>query len=448
MTVLALTLAASGADPLVQAVGPETFPTAVYLVLALALFLGLRAFFAGSETALVSLDPVLVRRLAAEGSERARIIRRLIDDPDRMLAMTLAGTNLMSVIIAQTGLALVLVLLPGAPGAPMVATVMTTVLVLMFGEILPKTIFRARAGALAIRYAYLLRIFDVALGFVVRGVTAVTSLLVSVVGERMGPTSNNSVRSELRLLATLGERSGAIPREHRRMIHGVLSLSERRVEHVMVPLIDMIAVERRADLESFLDIAAMSGFSRIPVYEDRVYNIIGIVHILDVIHAASDDDGLEPFIRSEIGFVPESKPIHALLKEIQGGPHTMVFGVDERGGVTGLVTVEDLVEEVFGELADERVEPENVRFVGPRVIECAGRTEIDVLVEDLGVPIPEGDYETIAGFVLERMGRIPAAGERVETDDFVVTVSEADERAIHSVRIRNKTGSFTPEDRT
>jgi CBS domain containing-hemolysin-like protein len=246
----------------------------------------------------------------------------------------------------------------------------------------------------------------------------------------------------LRLLATLGERTGGIPREQRQMIHAVLDLSARRVEDVAVPLIDMVAVERGTDLARFIEVADSSGFSRIPVYEGRIDNVVGIVHILDVIHADPSGGTVDPFIRSEIHFVPESKNIQSLLTEIQRGPHTMVFPVDEHGGITGLVTIEDLVEEVVGELADERVETETIRLIGPRLMECEGKTEVDVLVEEYGIPIPVGDYETIAGYVLERLGRIPGPGDHVETPDFIVTVTEADARTVRSVRIRNTTTNF------
>ncbi len=412
-------------------------------------FLGLltlRAFFAGSETALVSLDRARVRQMAADGHKRARIIGRLIDDPDRMLAMTLAGTNLMSVILAQTGLALVIVLLPTAPSAPLIATGMTTLLVLIFGEILPKTIFRLKARDLALRYAYLLRGFDVLLVPVVRAISAITGAIVSLLGRRMAATSPDAVRSELRLLATLGEKSGGIPRDQRLMIHGVLDLRERRVEDVMVPLVNMVAVELTSDLAGLRELAASSGFSRIPVYENRIFNVIGIVHILDVVHAEATEGSLERFVRRDVRFVPESKKVNALLREIQTGPHTMVFAVDEHGGTTGLLTVQDLVEEVFGQLAPVGARAESVRLIGAKMLECDGGTEVETLVEDFGIPVPAGDYETIAGFVLERMGAVPPPGERLETADFVLTVAESDVRAVRRVIIRVKTDTTVPWD--
>jgi CBS domain containing-hemolysin-like protein len=222
-----------------------------------------------------------------------------------------------------------------------------------------------------------------------------------------------------------------------------------------------------------LQIAADSGFSRIPVYEKQVYNIIGIVNLLDVIYddIASDTSGndsnlpekdremtdpnrsekarsqpetVEPFIRTTLHFVPESKDINALLKEIQHTRHTMVFAVDEYGGTVGLVTVEDLVEEIVGEFADERDEPDLIRLIASKILECDGKTEVSLLKEHYGLIIPAGDYETIAGYILERTGTIPKVGTELNLSDAVITVINADERAIRRIRIRRKLGTFKP----
>ena len=413
----------------------------VPLAVLFAFFLLLRAFFAGSETALVSLNQVRIRRLAEEGNRRARIVQDLIDDPDRMLAMTLVGTNLMSVLIAQVGLAAMLVLLSGAEVAPLAATVATTVLVLIFGEILPKTLFRANAGELALRYAYPLRLFDIVLGLVARAVGLVTGFLVGILGRGIAAESPEAARAELRLLATLGERSGTIPRDQRRMIHGVLDTRDMRVERIMVPLSEIVAVDRTMDIQRFIEVAAESGYSRIPVYESQIYDIIGIVHILDVIHTDVEEGTIEPFIRRDIRFVPESKAINMLLKEMRRSPHTMVFAVDEHGGTVGLVTTEDLVEEIVGELSDERA-VEGVRRIGSGMLECDGGTEIDTLIEEFGVRVPMADYDTIAGYILERTGAIPKPGDQVETEDLVITVLEADARSVRKVRIQSTGGGF------
>jgi CBS domain containing-hemolysin-like protein len=371
-----------------------------------------------------------------------------------MLGLTLVGTNLMHVVTSELGLLFVIALLGASEPINkliveqlqidpiMIATFTTTVLILIFGEILPKTIFRVKADELALRCAYPLRISEVVLGFIAHSVTYVTRFLVTILDKNAEPAPPDAVRAELRLLATMGEESGGLLSDQRRMIHSVLDFRTRTVEQVMVPLVDIIAIEKGTDIETFLQRASDSGFARIPVYEEQIYNIIGVVNLLDVIYANSDAQAVQPFVRTNIQFVPESKSISTLLREIQHSHHTMVFVVDEYGGIVGLVTIEDLVEEIVGEVSDERDEVQSIRLISPRILECEGRTEIDVLSDQFDMQIPLGQYETITGYILEKTGTIPEPDDKIETDSFRFTIADADARSIRRVRVHNKLGDF------
>ena len=467
MKVLLLSLFLIGAS------GTEQLTVLSSLAVAVFICLVLSAFFSGSETALVSVNKIRLNQLVESEDPKASIIRRLVESPQRMLALTLVGTNLANVLMAQLGEGLVARGLPNLTLSlqGLIATAGITALLLIFGEILPKTIFRVKADSLALRYAYLLRISELILAPLIYFVQNVTQFLVTLIDRSAHRRSPDAEREELRLLAVMGERSGNLLTDQRRMIHSLLNLQDRTVTQVMIPLVDIVAIEKNTKCEDFLQIAADSGFSRIPVYEKQIYNIIGIVNLLDVIYddvasETSDDDSnflgknqeltdpnqpkvarsrhetVEPFIRTTLHFVPESKNINALLKEIQDTRHTMVFAVDEYGGTVGLVTVEDLVEEIVGEFADERDEPELIRLIGHKILECDGRTEVSLLKEDYGLVIPEGNYETIAGYILERTGTIPKVGTQLNLKDLVITVMDADVRAIQKIHIRRKLGTF------
>ena len=452
MKILLLSLFLIGAGSTVQIAVLSSFVLAVLICLVLS------AFYSGSETALVSVNKIRINQLVESENTKAGIIHRLVESPQRMLALTLVGTNLANVLIAQFGEGLVsrgfpnlTVSLQGA-----IATVGVTTLLLIFGEILPKTIFRVKADALALRYAYLLRLSEWVLAPLIYFVQTLTQFIVKPTDKGSSRPSPDAQREELRLLATMGERSGNLYTDQRRMIHSLLNLQDRTVEQVMVPLVDIVAIEKNTRCEDFLQIAADSGFSRIPVYEEQIYNIVGIVNLLDVIYndvesetasnSHNESDTLpkmvEPFIRKVL-HVPESKNINALLKEIQHTRHTMVFAVDEYGGTVGLVTVEDLVEEIVGEFSDERDAPELIRLIATNILECDGRTEVDQLEEHYGLAIPEGDYETVAGYILDRTGTIPKTGTELDLDDAIITVIDADPRAIRKVRIRRRLGRFT-----
>ena len=428
----------------------------VFLLGGLIFFVVLSAFYSGSETATVSLDRLKIYQLAEQGNKRAQIVKKLVDTPEKTLGMTLVGTNIANVLASQMGLLFVIALLQMSTITQTVvtklrtneqaaATLITTAIILVFGELLPKTISRVKANSLALRYAVPLRMSNIILRPIVNGITYLTSFLVRIGERQPAPASPDAQRDELRLLASMGEQSGGILEDQRRMIHSVLNLHNRTVEQVMVPLVDIVAVDKDIDVDTFLKIAAEAGFSRIPVYEDQVNNIIGIVHLLDVIYSNDNSQKLESFIRPDLQFVPASKPTNVLLKEIQQSHHTMVFVVDEYGGIVGLSTVEDLVEEIVGEMFDERDqrdEPEILHVISPRLLECDGRTEIGVLSDQYGVPIPPGDYETVAGYILDRTGSIPKPGVKIESDDLVITISDADSRRIRKVRIRCKAGNF------
>ena len=420
----------------------------------------------------MSVNKIRLNQLVESKDTKADIIHRLVESPQRMLALTLVGTNLANVLIAQLGEGLVARGLPNLTVTlqGLIATAGITALLLIFGEILPKSIFRVKADSLAIRYAYLLRASEVILAPLIYLVQNVTQFLIKLIDRNARTQSPDAQREELRLLALIGERSGNLLTDQRRMIHSLLNLQDRTVGQVMIPLVDIVAIEKNTKCEDFLQIAADSGFSRIPVYEEQIYNIIGIVNLLDVIYdgvasetsndtsfpekdsrlshsnqsqkAHSQPETVEPFIRTALHFVPESKNINALLKEIQDTRHTMVFAVDEYGGTVGLATVEDLVEEIVGEFADERDEPDFIRLITPKILECDGRTEVSLLKEHYGLVIPEGDYETVAGYILERTGTIPKVGTKLTLRDLVITVIDADVRAIRKIHIQQKLGTF------
>lgn len=416
----------------------------ISFVFAVLVCLVLSAFYSGSETALVSVNKIRINQLVETEDSKAKIIHRLVESPDRMLALTLVGTNLANVLIALFGDQLTEEILPNLTDElrGVISIIYVTVLLLIFGEILPKTIFRVKADTLALRYANLLRLSEFILAPLIYFVQSVTKILVRIIDRGATPPTLDAQREELRLLATMGERSGNLLTEQRQMIHRLLNFQNRTVRQVMVPLVDIVAIEKTTTCEDFLQIAADSGYSRIPVYDERIYNIVGIVNLLDVIYAENQPETVEPFIRTDLHVVPESKNINALLKEIQNTQHTMVFAVDEYRGVVGLVTVEDLIEEIVGEFADERDDPDFIQLVAPDILECDGRTEVSILEEHYGLSIPQGDYEIVAGYILERTGTIPETGTELDLGDAVITILDADTRGIRKIRIRRRLGRF------
>ncbi len=419
--------------------GSLSGPLALYVALTvIGLFSS--GFFSGAETAFLSANLPRIQALADGGHRAARIAVAVCGPRERTQAAILLGTNVATVIAASSSLILLQRTTTGlsAQARDGLNTLIMTPLLLLIGEILPKSIARSRPDFVLLHAARLLAVTDWLFRPVVHAVLGFTLLLMRLTGQK--GEVQIVTREDLRLLAELGEDEGVIDQDHRRMIHGVLETYERRVEQVMRPFSDIVSIEEGASLDEFMVKVAECGYSRIPVYRERVDNIVGVVYVLDVIYPDAPPDTIDPVIRRDMHFVPETKRVATLLAELRFRHNPMAFVVDEYGGIIGLVTMEDLVEEIVGEIRDERDDEDEEYEVNELTgtIECDGKTEIDDLNEELdkvGAEIPEGDYETIAGFVIHLLDRIPSVNDVAETDDLMVIVLAADERSVQRVRI-------------
>ncbi|MBM3213741.1 HlyC/CorC family transporter [Candidatus Poribacteria bacterium] len=403
----------------------------------------LSAVMSGSETAFLTANRARITALAEAGNRRARALLELYAVPERTQTTTLVGNNIVNV--SATAFSLMLIETAAANMQPQfrdtLNTLAVTPLLLVFGEILPKSIARSRPDIFLNRVEPLLAMLDWALrpvSFVVLQFAYVLMKLTGQEGEAEIVT-----REDLRLLAEMSESEGVIHQEQRRMIHAVLDLDQQRVEQVMRPLADIVSVAEGTPFDAFLDLVAETGHSRIPVYCDRIDNITGTIHILDVVYAEASAETIDGFIRRELLFVPETKRVATLLAELRYRRNPMAFVVDEYGGIVGLVTVEDLVEEIVGEIRDERDRAGDAVQLNARTmsLECDGKMEIDALNDELdkaGIRIPPGDYETVGGFIVHALDKIPRTNDVAETDDLLFIVVAADARSVQRVRIVRK----------
>jgi len=413
----------------------------VAFVFLLMISLGFLAFYAGAETAVVSASRSKINVLAQYGDNRARIIKRLLQEPNKMLGIVLVGTNLMAAAAGVAGLRLTQYALSGNEELIEIAnTLIMTFIILLFCEVLPKTIFRAKADTLALKSAFGLRVSSVFLYPIASLVTKITDPLIRIARDENREEGFRIMREELKLLAKMGEEEGALKKAQLRMIHSILDLESRKAGMIMTPLVDIVAVPEDYNHDSFLKAVAATGYSRIPVYKDRIDNIVGLVNVLDVLYAESQSPTIYSHVQKNILHIPKSKHIFPLLRQLITTKKFMAFVVDEYGGVVGLVTIEDLVEEIMGDIRDEKdIEEEKViRKISDRVIDCEGKAEIYTLNHTYDMSIPEGDYETIAGYLIENMQKIPKQGEIFETGDFRILILEANEKSIKRIRILMK----------
>lgn len=399
-------------------------------LLLVAVFVGLEGFFSGSEIAIISANRIRLRHRADHGDRRAQHLLDLLEVPDQLLATTLVGTNI-SVVVATTLATVALIRLFGAAGE-LYALLLMWPLVLVFGEIVPKTIFQENADRAALLVIRPLRWAMVAFRPISTVVGGVARLLVA----RKAPARSPFVtKEEIESLVHGAERGVDLEVGERLMIRRIFEFGDTPVKEVMVPLVNLVAVPADATTETVIDKVVTSGFSRIPVYRDEIYDIIGLINAFDLLILPENVSTVEDIIRP-VHYVPEAKRKDDLLRELQQEKMHMAVVVDEYGGAVGIATIEDLFEEIVGEIHDEydasqawyKELPDGTYMVDARM-------ELDHLEEELGLTLPLGDYETLGGFLLTHLETIPRPGQAVEVRGARLKVKEADDRSVKSVLV-------------
>ncbi|MCB9678830.1 MAG: HlyC/CorC family transporter [Alphaproteobacteria bacterium] len=400
------------------------FYTVVGIVI-IAFIVVAQGFFSGSEMALVSANRARLEDQANNGSRGATLALSLLEREDQLLGTCLIGTNIS--LISGATLASGLVLAGG--GSELVATLLFAPFALLLGEAVPKTVYQHHATTLAPILAYPLRGAQIVFKPLLVVVGAWAAVLRRLVGDAPGPS-----REELVMLLDADQGSDIDP-EERDIIMRVLEMNETAIEEAMTPLVEICAVSEDATVAEAADRVLKHGHSRLLVYRDRIDNIIGMVTHHELLFDSVGSDTLVHLVKP-VRFVPESKRADQLLEEMRSSEEDLVVVVDEYGGVVGLATLEDLLEEMVGEILDERDTDEpGVRRLSEREWRIPARTEIDDVTDAVGYPLPEGEYETLAGLILDHAGRIPSPGDVVKVGRLLFLIEQGNERAIHLVRM-------------
>ena len=403
----------------------------LYLIIALLLLT--EGFFSGSEIAVISANRLQLKTQASKGDRGSALALKMLERPEFLLGSCLIGTNL-SVVAISTVATMGLANKFGTGGEIVVAIILFPI-VLLFGELIPKTVYRKHADAIVPRIIFPLWLVSRILTPVLTALEWFTDTLKDAFGDTSSDAESTS-RSDIQALF----RSSAIELDDddRSIINKVFELSEATVEEVMVPLIDIRAVETSEPLSKALEQFLTHGHSWLPVFSERVDRVTGIIHHSDITFI---DDLSQPTssIQREVRFVPESKPVDDLFREFRRESQRIAIVVDEYGGTVGLITAEDILEEIVGEINDEHdAKGSLVRKVGPTEWIVNARVEEDVLIETTGLQLPDGDFETLAGFILAKLGHIPCVGERVVESGWVYEVHKANDRAILEVKLHHK----------
>jgi CBS domain containing-hemolysin-like protein len=405
----------------------------VTLVLVLVC-LAASAFFSAAEMAFIAANRIRLRHLAEQGHRVARAYMEAFQRPERLLSTAMMGVTIAHVSASALTTALLLPWFDRT--AALWATAILTPLMLVVGEIVPKALTQQRATAVALRTYDPLRVAAWLLAPLVSAANFLVGGILKGLGFRESRDPFVS-RDDLRLLFQV-EPTGAtdVREEEREMIDGIFDLGETTVREVMVPLVDVVAVPEEASVEATMTRIRESGHSRLPVYRERIDHVIGIVAALDVLHRGATEESVKGLLRPAY-YVPETKRIDDLLREMQRQRIQLAVVVDEYGGSEGIVTVEDIVEEIVGEIEDEHErQPSSLTSLPDGSYLVAGRMAIDELNETLEWDLPRKDYDTVGGLILSLLGRIPRPGETVFLGRYELAVVDSDERRILKVKVK------------
>nr|WP_231754610.1 hemolysin family protein [Halapricum sp. CBA1109] len=420
-------------------VGIELSRTAVALLgtLAIVVLIGLSAFFSSSEIAMFSLAKHRIDSMVEEGVPGARAVQNLKSDPHRLLVTILVGNNLVNIAMSSIATGLFGLYLSQGQ-AVIAATFGITAVVLLFGESAPKSYAVENTESWAVTIARPLKWSERALLPLIVFFDYLTRVVNRVTGGGSAIESTYVTRDEIRNMIKTGEREGVLDEEEREMLQRTLRFNNTIAKEVMTPRLDMTAVSVDDGIQAAIETCIQSGHARLPVYEGSLDNIIGVVHIRDLVrdlnYGENEDLELDDLIEPTL-HVPESKNVDDLLTEMRENRMHMVIVLDEFGTTEGLVTMEDLTEEIVGEIL-EGGEEEPIETVDDRTAVVRGEVNIDEVNETLGVDIPEGEeFETLAGFIFNRVGRLVEEGEVIEYGDVEIRVEQVENTRIMKARI-------------
>lgn len=425
-------------------------------IIILFILILINAYFAATEIAFISLNDTKIERQAKEGNKKAKLVEKMLKTPSKFLAtiqigITLAGF-LSSAFASETFaemLAPILnqwfpVISVGTFKAIsiVIVTIILSYFTLIFGELVPKRIGMKYSEKIAFGTIRIIRFISILTAPFVKILTVSTN----IISKLFGITEQDEeivTEEEIKMMIDEGEEKGTIEQEEKEMINNIFEFNDITVSEVMTHRIDVYAVDMNASIDSLIEEMDEYKYSRIPVYNETIDNIEGVVYLKDIIKYLNEtkkNNGKTKKIKSimkDVYFVSESKPINSLFKELQKNKQQIAIVLDEYGGTAGVVTMEDIIEEIVGNIFDEydEIEPDYIQ-IDPNTFRMNGSISIYELRKILKVEIPEGDYETLSGYLLELLGRIPEDEEKpiIETEKVIYKIEEYEEKRIIVVK--------------
>ncbi|HEY8391267.1 MAG TPA: hemolysin family protein [Capillibacterium sp.] len=421
--------------------------------LILLILIVLNGFFAASEIALISLNDNKIKLMAEEGNKKAQVLKDILSEPSKFLAtiqigITLAGflasafaadtfADHLVAMVKTTALPVSEYLLKKV--AVLFITIILSYFTLVFGELVPKRVAMQKAEAISFAVAAPLRVLSSVVSPFVKLLSASTNFIAGLLGIDPNADGENVTEEEIRMMVDVGEEKGTIDESEKEMINNIFEFDNKIVEDIMTHRTEIVGIPITASLQEVIELINQYKYTRFPVYEDNLDKIVGILNIKDLIRLVEHqnrDFRLEKIIRKPY-FVPTSKKIDELFKELQAKKTHMAVAIDEYGGTAGIITIEDLIEEIVGNILDEYDEEEKeFEKVEENTYLINGKTSLERVKDLLEVDFPTEDYDTLNGFLIGQLGRIPDEKETpvVEFNGIVFKVEKITERRISRVK--------------
>lgn len=402
-------------------------PSTIFKLIILVILLCLSAFFSSSETALTIVNQYRIRSLAEEGNKRAQMVLKITENSGKMLSAILIGNNIVN-ISASSLATIVAIEILGSAGAG-IATGVLTILILIFGEISPKTMATYRAEKISLKFGPIIWVLMVILTPVIFIVNKLAMAFLRLFGVKSGEKTTSLTESELRTIVDVGHESGIIETEEKEMINNMFDFGDTLAKEIMVPRVDMSYAKIDCSYDELIEIFKEEMFTRLPICEDSADDIVGILNMKDIIFCTDKENfSIKNYMREPF-FTYEQKNTAELFLEMRESSINMAIVLDEYGVTSGLITLEDLIEEIVGDIRDEYDEDEDelVKQLSPTEYLLEGSMNLEDLNDMLDLNLRSEDYDSVGGFMIGLLDHIPALRESVTTKDgiyFQVTLKE------------------------
>ena len=408
----------------------------IQLVIVIIL-LSASAFFSSAETALMTSNKLRMRNLADNGNKRAAKVLKVTENTDKMLSAILIGNNIVNLTASSISTALTLKIF----GSKLVgiATGTLTFLILVFGEITPKNVASKNAENMALAYIGVISFLVTLLTPVIFIVNTVAKFVISIFNKN-GDDNNAVTEEELRAMVEYSHEEGIIENEEKKMIVNVVDFGDTVAGDIMVPRVDMVMVDEKSSYEEILQVFREERYTRIPVYEETPDNVIGILNVKDFLLIEDKENFIMKELLREPLYTYEYKKTSALMMDMRKTGANIVIVLDEYGITAGLITLEDMLEEIVGEIRDEfdADEDEGITKVSDLEYLIDGSTNLDDINDRIGLSLSSEEYESIGGLIMEKLGRLPVEGEIINFDNIVLTVKKMDHARIEKVCLKLK----------